>query len=367
MPLLIQVLKSPADIKNFNDPQWDILTCQARASGLLGRLFHLFSQAGLLKDIPSYVIWHYEAADQITDRLKKNALREVDELNKALNKQKIKTTFLKGAAYQVSGANCNYGRFMSDIDILVDKAHLNKAQGLLLQLGWLTAPMDDYDQHYYRQWMHEIPPLRHFERETMLDVHHNILPLTNKNVPLASQLETRTVSHEWCGEVNVLTPTDTVIHSAVHLFTESEFHHALRDLSDLHLLISEYSDHDATFVTKLVARANDLGLSRYIWLALTFTKQVFETRFDAELINELSYKAPSKLHKAMLAFSYSQVFRPNHSSCRTWKLGVAEEILFWRSHLIKMPLRILLPHLVKKSYKRIQENFKKDPKEKSLP
>ena len=367
MPLLIQVLKKTTSIKTFNDQQWDILTCQARASGLLGRLFHLFSQDDLLKEIPAYVIWHYEAAGQITDRLKKNALREIDELNQALNNKKIKTTFLKGAAYQVAGASCNYGRFMSDIDILVDKAHLNGAQGLLLQFGWLSAPMDDYDQHYYRQWMHEIPPLRHIERETTLDVHHNILPLTNKNAPLASQLETRTVSHEWCGEVNVLTPTDTVIHSAVHLFTESEFHHALRDLSDLHLLITEYSSNDSVFVRRLITRANDLGLSRYIWLALTFTKQVFATAFDTALINQLDYKPPSPLHNAMLSFSYSQVFKPNHSSCRTWKMGVAEELLFWRSHLIKMPLRILLPHLVKKSYKRIEDNFKKDPKEKSLP
>lgn len=367
MPLLIQVLKSPACIKKFNDLQWDTLTCQARSSGLLGRLFHLFSQADLLNDIPSYVIWHYEAANQITDRLKKNALREVDELNKALNKQNINATFLKGAAYQVSGASCNYGRFMSDIDILVDKAHLNKAQGLLLRFGWLSAPMDDYDQHYYRQWMHEIPPLRHFERETTLDVHHNILPLTNKNVPLASQLKTRIVNHEWCGEVNVLIPTDTVIHSAVHLFTESEFHHALRDLSDLHLLITEYSVSNATFTEQLITRANELGLSRYIWLALTFTKQVFDTEFDTKLIDKLSYKAPSKLHSAILSFSYSNVFLPNHGSCRTWKVDVAEELLFWRSHLIKMPLRILVPHLIKKSYKRIKDNVKKDPKEQSLP
>lgn len=363
MSLLVQVLKDPHTIKNLDDAQFDILTCQARSSSLLGRLYYLFTVHNLLSDIPHYVLWHYQAAAQITDRLKKNALREVQELSKALNERGIKTTFLKGAAYQVSGIDCHHGRLMSDIDILVDKMHLDTVKGLLLKFGWITTPMDDYDQQYYRQWMHEIPPLRHIERNTTLDIHHNILPLTNKNSPIASKLNTRVVNHEWCAEINVLIPTDMIIHSAVHLFTESEFNHALRDLSDLHLLITEFSINNSEFAIQLIERANELGLSRYLWLALTLVKQVFDTEFEYSVIEKLKYKPPTKLHKNILLFSYTQVFLPDHRSCKTWKVGIATEILFWRSHLIKMPLRILVPHLIKKSYKRIKESGKRDLKE----
>lgn len=363
MTLLIDVFKKPQTISQLSDLDWDTLTGQAKASGLLGRLYYLFSKYSLLNQIPSYVIWHYQAAYQITERLKKNALREIDDLSKTLQSQGIETIFLKGAAYQVSQAQCHYGRYMSDIDLLVQKEELPKVQRLLLQHGWLAAPMDDYDQKYYREWMHEIPPLYHIERETTLDVHHNILPLTNENAPKASDLTTRSVTHSWCGEVNVLCTLDTVIHSAVHLFTDSEFHHALRDLSDLDWLITEYSQSNPNFVMELVTRANDLGLSRYIWLALTFTKKVFNTNISEQAISQLNDKPTSTLRKNTLLFSYEQIFLPNHKSCRTWKMGLASEILFWRSHLIKMPLRILIPHLCKKSYKRIKESWKKDRSE----
>ena len=35
-----------------------------------------------------------------------------------------------------------------------------------------------YDDAYYRDHMHELPPLIHKERDRMIDVHHTILPLT---------------------------------------------------------------------------------------------------------------------------------------------------------------------------------------------
>ncbi|UUZ51358.1 nucleotidyltransferase family protein [Massilia sp. B-10] len=37
---------------------------------------------------------------------------------------------------------------------------------------------DPYDQRYYRVWMHEIPPMQHVQRGSVIDVHHAILPLT---------------------------------------------------------------------------------------------------------------------------------------------------------------------------------------------
>ncbi len=47
---------------------------------------------------------------------------------------------------------------------------------------------DPYDDLYYRQWMHELPPLVHGERGRMVDVHHTILPLTARPTPDAQAL-----------------------------------------------------------------------------------------------------------------------------------------------------------------------------------
>ena len=52
------------------------------------------------------------------------------------------------------------------------------AEQLLLHAGWSHMKADEYDQHYYREWMHELPPLQHKERGTVVDLHHGILPVT---------------------------------------------------------------------------------------------------------------------------------------------------------------------------------------------
>ena len=94
----------------------------------------------------------------------------------------------------------------------------------------MTTHHDAYDQRYYRQWMHELPPLRHMTRQTVLDVHHTILPLTAHLKPDPAKLWEAAVGIE--GQVNfcVLAPVDMVLHSATHLFHDGELEHGLRDL-----------------------------------------------------------------------------------------------------------------------------------------
>jgi hypothetical protein len=47
-----------------------------------------------------------------------------------------------------------------------------------------------------------------------------------------------------------------------------------------------------------------------------------------------------------------QALRPSHASCRDGMTGVALFLLYVRSHYLRMPLRLLLPHLLRKAYTR---------------
>jgi hypothetical protein len=47
---------------------------------------------------------------------------------------------------------------------------------------------DPYDDAYYREHMHELPPLIHKTRDRMIDVHHTILPRTHRITPDALAL-----------------------------------------------------------------------------------------------------------------------------------------------------------------------------------
>lgn len=36
------------------------------------------------------------------------------------------------------------------------------------ECGWKMKAEDNYDEHYYRGWMHELPPMQHNVRGTLL-------------------------------------------------------------------------------------------------------------------------------------------------------------------------------------------------------
>ncbi|PKG92979.1 nucleotidyltransferase family protein [Paraglaciecola sp. MB-3u-78] len=355
MTLLTTTLISPFSVTALSEEDWELLIRQARAANLLGRLYYLFSFNKLTQNIEEKYLWHFESAYRLSDRLKKNALREIDELTSALGQINVKPIFLKGAAYQAADLPCSNGRLMSDIDLLVDENVLSQVQSHLRKHSWIPTAIDDYDEKYYREWMHEIPPLKHATRQTTLDVHHNILPLTNKNTIDASRLEFRKVYHEWFGEVQTLNPLDTVIHSSVHLFTESEFDNGLRDLSDLDMLIRHFTSTNKNYVNELVIRANELELADYLSLTLRYTKMVLNTPIAPNAISSLNIRHQSRLSQIFWDFCFKNIFKPHHSSTKNIDMRLAKFILYWRGHLIKMPLRILLPHLAIKSYMQLKD------------
>ena len=362
---LIELLKNPKSLVDYSLKDWQLLLEQAYAEGLLARLYYLITTHKLETNLPDKIRWHFESAAIVSERQVKNALREIDEINQQLSNIKSPLIFLKGAAYCAMQMNCSFGRLFSDLDILINKEHLTKAESTLFAAGWLKTEVDNYDDLYYRQWMHEIPPLRHFERQTVIDLHHNLLPLTNKNVFSIERLQLQKAFHPWFGEVLTLSDADLFIHSTVHLFTESEYQNRLRDVSDLDLMINEFSRKDPGFVGHLVSRANELGLSAYVWLSLRYCSSVLDTKISQEQIEQLAYK-PSSLNKAFLDFCFINIFKPNHSSCRNWQMVLAEFFLYWRGHLIRMPLRLLIPHLCKKMLKQVKNIFQKENKQQPM-
>src|SRR3546814_12679495 len=87
----------------------------------------------------------------------------------------------------------------------------------------------------YRRGHHQIPPLRHFRRNTVLDVHHTIVPLTARAPVAAEALATQSLALDGDGQLRILAPADLVLHAAVHPFNDGEYDHGLRDLLDIEI------------------------------------------------------------------------------------------------------------------------------------
>jgi len=105
---------------------------------------------------------------------------------------------------------------------------LPEVEAALMLQGWATTHHNSYDQRYYRRWMHELPPLRHVTRATVLDVHHAILPETARLKPDSAKLLAASVPAQSDARFRVLAPADMVLHSATHLLHDEELRHGLR-------------------------------------------------------------------------------------------------------------------------------------------
>lgn len=356
MCILINTLKDPNVAVNYGLKDWQSLMLQAKKSNLFGRLSYLLQNHDIL--IPKDLQWHFEAFDKKTKMQQRQVKYEFKSLNDTLRPFKSGYKLLKGAAYIAHDLPNAHGRSFSDIDILVERSSLGPIELRLRIAGWLRTEIDDYDDKYYREWMHEIPPLFHKERATVLDVHHNILPKTNKHHFDAHQFEYQTTNVEGVGAVTTLTYLDMFIHCAVHLMTESEFHNGLRDIVDLDCLISEFSKNQVNFTAELYQRSVVLGVEPYVYLALRYVFLIMENESAKQALEQFNVK-PVR-HLWLWDFAFLKVLKPDTRDCRSLTTSVAKFILYWRGHLNRMPLSLLVPHLIKKSYMKLKDTLDKN-------
>ncbi|MCP5160508.1 MAG: nucleotidyltransferase family protein [Hahellaceae bacterium] len=356
-PLLIQTLRNPTHALAYSIEQWELLIRQARSANLLPRLYCIFNNASLLAQLPEDVVNHLESGYKKAQRQHQQVIWEIHQIQKAFTNTEITPILLKGGAYIHSGVTCAQGRTLSDIDILVRKADLKKAEMLLMIGGWITTKSDDYDKMYYREWTHEIPPIRHIKRGTVIDVHHNIFPILNFRVDAEKLWKNALIGQDGIG---VLSLEDMILHSATHLFLEGNFENGLRDLTDLDLLFKMLDSQQQGF-EKLKLRAFELGLGLPLFYALRYCQRQLNSMVPSELIHPNDVGIPSAIRLKLMDILFSNVLIPFHATSKSPLHGIAVFFLYWRGHFNRMPLKILIPHLIKKSLKSLTQ--RKESKE----
>ncbi|TVO73480.1 nucleotidyltransferase domain-containing protein [Sedimenticola selenatireducens] len=359
MNLVVEALVNPESVKNLSDTQWDLLIRQARSSELLAHLYHRFMAEGIFSSIPEKPKNHLKSDEVLATKQHEAARWEILQIYQALESIGTPLLLLKGAAYLHADLPPAPGRFFSDIDILVPKTVINDAEEKLHQWGWLTTHNDDYDQRYYRKWMHEIPPLQHVGRHSTIDVHHNILPLTARLHPDPEKMIQASVQIDESFELYTLCPADMILHSATHLFHDGELEHGLRDLVDLDRLLRHFGN-DASFWETLINRANEIDLSRPLFYALRYTSKILNTPIPLKALNSKQLDKPAYPVQFFMDHLFLRALAPAHKSSNDWFTGIARWFLYIRSHYLRMPLHLLIPHLFYKAYLRPYKEWREN-------
>ena len=346
------LLSAPNDIAQFSMADWDVIIRQARASNLLYKLYLICRNHK--SGVPEEVLRHLNATLHVGGRFERSVKDEVGCINAALNSSGLPVILLKGAAYVFRELNAGKGRLFSDVDILVDRERLPNAEMALKKFGWFVSEYDEYNDRYYRTWMHEIPALTHVNRGSILDVHHAISPpSSNINVD-TSKLLNNIEAVNALDNVFTLSSVDMVLHSAVHLFQDGEFDNGFRDLVDLDELMREFVSRDSNFFHLLLERSSELNLERPLFYAMRYAQRFLCTPVP-DVCSSVSKAAP--LFPWLMDFLFERALMPAHSTCDDKFTPFARWVLYVRAHYLRMPLYLLIPHLIRKAYmKRVKKN-----------
>lgn len=343
----LPALREPERMAPWSLADWQFAIRQARRLRLLGRLAEGVHAAGLLDALPEQPR-RLLLAEQRHSRWRIGVVMwAMQRVGAVLAEAPYPCLLLKGGAYLAQGLAIAPGRLPSDLDILVPHEHLADAQARLGHHGWVETELDAQDQHYYRAWGHELPPMTHPVHAVELDVHHNILPpVGHVRVPIDAMLAKAMPSGltPW----QVFQPIDQFLHSAAHLFFDSEPKDRVRDLVDMDGLGRHFGVEPA-FWHALHARALELGLGEPLSLALHFLEHWFATPMPSELKPRIGELGLSPLRRAYLCALMAQVLTPcEPDALPSFTQNACANVVLARYHWRRLPLNLLLPHLWRK-------------------
>ncbi len=337
-------LRDPRQSLQWSLADWERVVRLARRLRLLARLTESLIRDELLDQVPPQAR-HHLISEQRLSRWRTGALVWVlERVAATLHGVDYPLVLLKGGAYIGQDLPIAAGRLPSDVDILVPRAYIADAQQRLREAGWLESTLDAHDQRYYHEWSHEVPPMTHPLHAVELDLHHNIQPPVARTCVDANALLKHLKPSKWPAW-KVFDPTDQVLHSAVHLFHDSDMRDRIRDLVDLDGMLRHFAVLHADFWTRLPERARELNLTEPLALACHFCQLWLATPIPLQALSAIAQQGPGPIKRAWLLPLLAHVLMPTepdgHPSAAQ---NFAATVLLGRHHYLRMPLRLLIPH-----------------------
>lgn len=352
--LLLEALRAPEKLPGLPPADWDLLLRVARRARVLGRLESDLARAGALGDIPPRAAAHLRAARNVIAHRDTLISWEVNRLLWALKGIDAPLILLKGSGYLLADLPPARGRIFADVDLLVPEERIGEIEERLVERGWFKTEIDPYDDRYYRIWMHEIPPLRHRERGTEIDIHHRLLPRTShlKSDPLPLFIAAQPISDP---RLCVLAPADMVLHALVHLFLEGDLDEGLRlrDLVDVHELLGHFAQVPG-FWEGLLLRAHKLGFERPLFYGLHHSQRLLGTPVPLAVLLDMENAAPVWPIRKLMDYLIDRALVPGHPDHPSRRAALARWLLYVRAHWLKMPPVLLARHLSYKAWLRVR-------------
>jgi len=333
-------------VPTTNDKIWEYIIQVLRETNLLASCYYRLKAENKIEELPFFALKHMKSAVTYSERQAKQVQFECKIIDEILSSVGITPLFLKGAGYTLRKSRNSLGRVYSDIDVLVDKSEIDAAEQSLSDNGWRSKPVSIYDDKYYREWSHEIPPMLNLQRGTIIDLHHNIvLPISGKNPPLKILTNDPCETEE---SGRVLSVVSAIIHSSVHLVINEDVSKGYRDLLDISTLIED--NESTAFWEELYSKSTTLGFIAEVYVCLILCQKIAKTEVPGCILEKFALEVGTPFNNWFINNVYYLAIQPHSELIQTFKHKLAVFIVMILGHFKKMPLKVLIPHTIHKLY-----------------
>ena len=351
---LLAVLADPTSSASYDEPHWDRVIPLARSARLLGVLaYRVFANVDRAR-LSDRVQRHLDAGLIEARFRRQKTLHLLHVITPILEGHPGPWVLLKGAAYIAQDLPFSHGRLPADVDLMVPRASLDGIEHGLLTAGWEFQKNDPYDQHYYRAWSHELPPMVAAGQAMELDLHHAILPPVGRIRPDTARLFADAMPVAG-SPFHVLCPQDQVLHAVVHLVHDSDFVGRLRDLLDIDALFRRLPLSDRVARAALVDRARLHGMKKPLLLAAHLCRSWFGTPGCDAVIAEDAGMASGLYGQSIVALANRVLGPTNGEDGAARSRRTAALLLEARSHWLRMPPWLLAYHAASKGMRNLAQ------------
>lgn len=344
---LCRLIANPHLANRLAPSEWTGIITLARDANLLGTLGEKMALAGVSSGCNADR--HLAGARQLSERQRRSVRWEAQAIHDALAELDCPVVLLKGAAYCLGGYANAQGRLFGDIDILVPAKRIGDVEIRLMVNGWAPVVTTHYDERYYREWMHELPPMAHARRGSVIDVHHTILPPTARLRPNPAEIIAQATPLPELPALCVPCLEDLIIHSIVHLVHEGSADNGLRDLCDIWQLRHSVAD-DPELDARLLDRAQQHGLEGPVAMGLRLVDRFFAeppaTRFGRAVSSNRRTSGYGRVAESLFA----RAIRGIGDSGTV--MALTRLAIYIRAHWLRMPPLLLTRHLLRKWFTR---------------
>lgn len=281
---------------NFSSINWDIVykkSIQWRIAPLLYKIIEKRSAFLQTSKIPEHFTKRMKIIYLGTFTANYENLEIFDEALEIFNKVGLKVILLKGShlarfVYQDVGL-----RGMLDIDILVKKEDLRKAEELLLQKGYSFLRMSQDPQKHFSniEWFKSkhshLHPFIHPKGTKRIEIHWTIVMPTNLlniNIEKLWQRANSVRINETYALV--LSPEDLLLYLSLHTSYQHKFmKHGLGPYCDIATTI-RYYNQDIDW-DQLKLRAYEWRAEKYLYLTLRLSKEILGVSVPDRILHAL--------------------------------------------------------------------------------